>query len=368
MKIGILSPNSGFYPYIGIDLFQSIKHFLGTDHQYVVKDTHLATPKENQQALKELILFENVDMVVGFVGYKSLTAIKPLIQQTKTPMIICNSGDHPLLKADVSPYIVHCSLDMFNSIYFACKWAFKNIGEHYSRLSSFFEAGFPLAMATETAARQYSGKVNITETSHRNKADQLEEHIANVQKENNDFVFMGYHGFEAIEVLQNLANAKVLKGIPLICSPFLTQPEVIQPNVANPIYSVKTWEDNTIHEQLNTFFNSELRRDLSLSGILGYEVAMIIKYCIAKEWDYNDEITPLLSDLEIESPRGHLQFNSELNNFNYYYYLFELKKSEDGDGIINKQIDTIVPDKSDWEILNNFKEEMSGWQNTYLCN
>lgn len=64
--------------------------------------------------------------------------------------------------------------------------------------------------------------MNITETSHRNKADQLEEHIANVQKENNDFVFMGYHGFEAIEVLQNLANAKVLKGIPLICSPFNT--------------------------------------------------------------------------------------------------------------------------------------------------
>jgi len=370
MKIGLLLPNSKFYPYIGTDLYNGIKHFLGDEHVCIIKDTYLATPKENQQALKELILYDNVDMLVGFVGYKSITAIKPLIQQTKTPMILCNAGEHPLLKADISPYIVHCSLDMFNSVYFACKWAFQNIGLNYSRLSSFFEAGFPLAMATEVAANKYSGEIILTETTHMNHVDELKHHIDNVEKVDNEFVFLGYHGFDAVEVMQNLTLSKRFNGVPLVSAPFFTEPEIIQANIDNPIYSVKTWNnsENNAYSELKRFFTTHLKREPSFSGILAYEAVAIIKHCIAKNWSSKDEIAPLLNDLEIKSPRGTLEFNSELNKFKTNFYLFELNKLENGEKLSNKQIGTIVPDDSDWEILNNFKSELPGWQNTYLCN
>ncbi len=369
MKIGLLLPYSQFYTYIGSDLYNCLKYILGDSHNYVIKDTHLSLPKENQKALKELVLYDNVDLVVGFVGYKSLTTVSPLIQQTKTPLIFCNAGEHPILKADVNPYIVHCSLDMFNSIYFACKWAFQNLGQNYSRLVSFFDSGFPVSLATEEAAKKYGGEIRRTVVSHKNENDDLKSNIDLVEKEKNSFIFTSYNGYEAIEVLKYLSETKSNNNIPLVSSPFFTEPEILQANVSNPIYTVKTWgsNQNDAYKLLKKYFTQELNRELSFSGILGYEVASIIKHIIAKNWTRNEEIIPKLSDFEIESPRGSLLFNQHLNNFNVDYHLYKYKKIK-GDEIKTAiPIETVIPTESDWDVLNNFKEELLGWQNTYLC-
>lgn len=369
MKIGLLLPFSKFYPYIGSDIYNCIKYVLDDTHNYVIKDTHLALPKENQNALKELVLYDNVDLIVGFVGYKSLTTISPLIQQTKTPIILCNAGEHPILKADVNPYIVHCSLDMFNSIYLACKWAFQNLGQNYSRLVSFFDSGFPVSLATEEAAKKYGGEIMKTVVSHKNQQDDLKSNIDLVEKEKNSFVFAAYHGYEAIEVLKYLSETKPNNNIPLVSSPFFTEPEILQANVSNPIYTVKTWgaENNDAYKLLKKYFTKELNRAPSFSGLLGYEVALIIKHIIAKKWARNEEIVSKLRDFEIESPRGSLLFNQHLNNFNLDYHLYKYEEIKGGEIKIAIPIETIIPSESDCDVLSNFKEELLGWQNTYLC-
>lgn len=345
-------------------MYNCIKYVLGDSHNYVIKDTHLALPKENQKALKELVLYDNVDLVVGFVGYKSLTTISPLVQQTKTPFILCNAGEHPLLKADVNPYIVHCSLDMFNSIYLACKWAFQNLGQNYSRLVSFFDSGFPVSLATEKAAKKYGGEIMKTIVSHKNEQDDLKSNVDLIEKEKNSFIFAAYHGYEAIEVLKYLSKIKSNNSIPLVSSPFFTEPEILQANVSNPIYTVKTWggDENDAYKLLKKYFTKELNRSPSFSGILGYEVALIIKHIITNNWSRNEEIAPKLNDFKINSPRGSLLFNSQLNNFDTNYYLYKYDEIK-----TSIPIETIIPTESDWELLNNFKEELLGWQNTYLC-
>lgn len=369
MKIGLLLPFSKFYPYIGSDLYNCLKHLLGNSHSYVIKDTHLALPKDNQKVLKELVLYDNVDLIVGFVGYKSLTAISPLIQQTKTPLIICNAGEHPILKADVNPYIAHCSLDMFNSIYLACKWAFQNLGQNYSRLLSFFDSGFPVSLATEEAAKKYGGDIRTTIVSHKNEQDDLKSNIDLLEKEDNSFVFTAYQGFEAIEVLKYFSEKKSKNSIPLVSTPFFAEPEILQANVSNPIYTVKTWgsEHNDAYQLLKNYFTKDLNRTPSFSGLLGYEVASIIKHLIAKNWARNEEIVPKLSDFKIESPRGNLFFNPQLNNFNVDYHLYKYEEIKSGEIKTAISVETIVPTELDWEVLNNFKEELMGWQNTYLC-
>lgn len=365
MKIGLLLPFSKFYPYIGSDIYNSLKYVLGDSHNYIIKDTHLSLPKENQNALKELVLYDNVDLVVGFVGYKSLTTVSPLIQQTKTPFIFCNAGEHPILKADVNPYIVHCSLDMFNSIYLACKWAFQNLGQNYSRLVSFFESGFPVSLATEEAAKRYGGEIMKTVVSHKNESDDLKSNMDLIEKEDNSFVFTAYHGYEAIEVMKYLSETKSNNSIPFVSSPFFTEPEILHANVFNPIYTVKTWgiEHNETFKLMKNYFTKELNRLLSFSGILGYEVASIIKQIIAKNWTRNEEIVSKLLDFEIESPRGNLLFNQQLNTFNIDYHLYKYEKMETA-----IPIKKMIVTESDWEVLSNFKEELLGWQNTYLCN
>ena len=148
MKIGLLLSNSGHHSYTSSDLYNSLKLTLDDACQYIPKDTNFAIPADNQKAIKELVLYDNVDFIVGFLEYCSITVVKPLIQQTKTPLIIFNSGEHPLLKADVSPYIMHLSLSMFNSTYSACKWAFNKVAKSFTSLHTFFEAGYSILYAT----------------------------------------------------------------------------------------------------------------------------------------------------------------------------------------------------------------------------
>ena len=125
--------------------------------------------------------------------------------------------------------------------------------------------------------------------------------------------------------------------------------------------------ENSASKILKKYFTSQLKRDLTFSGMLGYEVSLIIKHGMAQNWVSKEEIVPKPNNLEIESPRGNLELNTELNSIKAPFYLYEYENSK-GSLVPNNIISTIVTDKSDWETLNSFNEELPGWQNTYLCN
>ena len=369
MRIGLLLPNSGYYPYIGSDLYNSLKLTLGETYKYILKDTNFATPADNQKAVKELVLYDNVDFIVGFFGYRSITAVKPLIQQTKTPLIICNSGEHPLLEADVSPYIVHLSLGMFNSTYLACKWAFNKIGKSFASLHAFFEAGYPILYAADIASKCYHGNIECLEITHKNNDNILPAEIEKIERGNSDFILMAYHGFQALDVSKYIYKNKSLNGKPLVVSPFFFEPEILDTGIDNPLITVKTWTytPNDISVNLKQHFERELNRQPSLFAILGFEAASAIKHCLNAGWKTKEEIAPYLTDCKIQSSRGELPFDTEMNNFKCNYYL-QRTHSENNDPLTEElKVRIIVPDVVDEENLNGIDKEISGWTNTYLC-
>lgn len=370
MKIGLLLPNSKYYLYIGSDLYNSLKHFLGDSHNYIIKDTLYATPNDNQKAVKELVLYEGVDIIVGFLGYRSITAVKPLIQQTRTPLILCSPGDHPHLSTDDSPYIVHLSLGVYQSIYLACKWAFNNIGKSYSYIGSFFEAGYPILHAADAASKQYEGQINQLTITHKDKDAGIKEAFEKLKQNISDFIFMGYHGFEAMEIAEYLKKNTQFTDIPLVVSPFFADPEILRIDFHNPTISVKTWTNtpNELSEEIDQVFKKKHNRSSSIFAVLGMEAALIIKHCLDAGWSTKEEIARLMPNFTINSPRGTLSFNPTANNFTYNYHLITsnlTKNSELYRFISNKRI---IVDPVDEQIMLITDRELSGWTNTYLCN
>lgn len=364
MKIGFLLPNSRYYPYIGSDLYNSVKFQLGDQHRYIFKDTKFGTPNDNQLAAKELILYDNVDIIVGFIGYRSIMALKPLVEQTRTPLIMCNAGEHPLLKDDISPYIIHISLGLFNSVYLATKWALQNIGKSYSFLSSFFEAGYPILMAVDTASKQYSGNITNVSITHKDADPKIKQSCELMGNNSSDFIFMAYHGFEAIETYKYVNETNCFNDKILLTTPFVSELETSKNNT-NKIISVKTWLGNNVNQlsrNLNDEFKNELKRDCSVFGSLGFEAATIISDCIKLGWCSKEEIPQILTNYKMESPRGIMSFNPLQNNFLFDYYL----ETKDVDGV--PQYKKIFIEPGDGIILNEFDKELSGWINTYLCN
>ena len=363
MKIGLLLPNSKYYPYIGSDLYLSLKHFLGENFRYSIKDTGFGSPRENQVAVKELVLYESVDLLVGYLGYSSITAIKPLIQQTKTPLILCSPGDHPYIKADKSPYIVHLSLDLFQSYYFSCKWAFENIGKKYSYIGSFFEAGYPFLFAAELAAKKFGGYFGNIAITHKEKDAAIEQGFQRISQSHNDFILMGYHGTEAAEMINFMNSNHPVEQIPVVVPPFFYESEILKENKNIPFVAVKTWQEPS--KCLMDLFNAEHNRNASVFAILGNEAASVIKHCIDSGWDKKGEISPLLENYILDSERGSMKFDIELNRFICNYNLFNVNY----DTKTSQIVDTILhTEQSDFEVLDNIDQEISGWTNTYLCN
>ena len=369
MKIGLLLPSSSFYPYLGVDFYQGLKLLLDSENEIVERETNTASPTEIQQAARELILKENVDMLTGWIGYKSITALRPLIQQTQTPLIMCNAGELPLLKIDKSPFIIHCSLNIFNASYLATKWALCNFGTEYCSLVSFYESGYPFSYAAELAARKYKGKIKGIEISHREKNPDLKSNIDRLLENSPSFMLSAYSGWEAMDLIETIKNNPEFSNIPIVANSMFSENQILKKSTIENIYSFNTWENLNKEKSkvLFEYFKNELKRELSIFGILGYESGMIIKHCLQNKWEPKSEIQPFLEDLKLNSPRAKLSFNTEFNNFDSDYFLCKTKAVKSNGRILNSVVEKVSIDKEDEFILHSLEEELSGWLNTYLC-
>jgi branched-chain amino acid transport system substrate-binding protein len=366
MKIGLLLPNSKYYPYIGSDLFLSLKHYLGEEHNYVLKDIQFAAPNECQKAVKELVLYESVDLIVGFMGYRSIMAVKPLIQQTKTPLIMCSAGEHPLLKADVNPYMIHLSLGVFQSVYMAFKWALNHIGKNYSYSGAFFEAGYPFLFAADAASRQYGGNLLSVSTTHKDHDAAIAQACNTMLQFDNDFIFLGYHGYDAIETIKYIESNQLFLDKPILVTPFFFDPEILTDNLKHTVVAAKTWTQ--CNQELKGVFHQTHHREASVFSTLGYEAALLIRHAIGAGWKVKDEFTPLFDGFQMESDRGRLTFDMELNCFDLPHVLHGINCVHNEKLAMPHGNQSIDIEPFDKQILNGFNQELSGWLNTYLCN
>lgn len=366
MKIGLLLPNSRYYPYIGSDLYIGLKYFLGDEHNYIIKDIQFAAPKECQKAVKELVLYDGVDLIAGFLGYRSITAVKPLIEQTRTPLIMCSAGEHPHLKADVSPYIVHLSLGMFQSVYLSFKWALNHLGKNYSYTGSFFEAGYPVLLAADVATRQYGGNILNVSTTHKDRDAAIAQACDCMLQFDNDFIFLGYHGYDAIETIRYINSNRLFLDKPILVTPFFFEPEILFNDIKHTIITAKTW--TKCNDDLNGSFRQNHHREASVFATLGSEAASLIKHAVGGGWKVKDEIAPLLNGYVLASDRGQLTFDAEMNCFDTNHILHAINCGPNEKLAMVRRNESMIPEPADNQILTGFDQEFSGWLNTYLCN
>src|SRR5262249_59930539 len=76
-----------------------------------------------KRVAQELIAREQVQLLLGFVGSPVASAVAPLTEQAKVPMIITNAGGVSIPR--ISPYVVRVSFTLWQQAYPLGKWAAK---------------------------------------------------------------------------------------------------------------------------------------------------------------------------------------------------------------------------------------------------
>ncbi|MDF2115953.1 ABC transporter substrate-binding protein [Roseiarcaceae bacterium H3SJ34-1] len=132
VKIGIVGHFSGPFTASGkqfregIEAFTSLNgtKFGGREIELVYRDVGGANPAAARQAIQELIVREKVAMLGGFYLTPDALSAIPIVNETKTPMVVFNAGGRGILSQ--SDYVVRVGGTLYQTSSSAAEWAYKN--------------------------------------------------------------------------------------------------------------------------------------------------------------------------------------------------------------------------------------------------
>src|SRR5262245_54724896 len=115
VKIGLINSYSGFLAQAGDQMQKGIDLYV-KEHEKelppgvkieVIRRDDGASPDTGKRLAQELIARDQVQLLLGIVGSPIATAVAPLTEQAKTPLIITNAAGVSIPR--ISPYVVRVS-------------------------------------------------------------------------------------------------------------------------------------------------------------------------------------------------------------------------------------------------------------------
>lgn len=169
LKLGWLFPYSGIFRRLRTDLEQGLALGWGGERKDIVLAPYPAfiqtgSLRDTEDALKKLLLYDEVDLVIGVVSTKVARSIIPLLQQQQTPLLLLNLGADIPTRELQSPFLLYNSLHLWKSQWAIGKWAQKKYGGEPAINLSIYEAGYSLHepfKAGVAAAGAETVKLNI---------------------------------------------------------------------------------------------------------------------------------------------------------------------------------------------------------------
>jgi len=133
-KIGFIAPMSGGSAQLGQQMERGAKLYLklhkdelgGDTINMIVRDSKRPGGPIAKAAAQELITREGVELITGLVYSPNAMSIAPLINQSKTPVIIMNAGTAFI--PNMSPNMVRVSFTMWQSGYIMGQHAARKMG------------------------------------------------------------------------------------------------------------------------------------------------------------------------------------------------------------------------------------------------
>lgn len=381
IKIGFLAPYSSIYPnmvpslisgfYSAIpekyhDMFQFIPEYIGQGSE-----------KKILEASQKLLYFDRVDILSGFLSYKVLPTIIPTVEKLQKLGFFFDMGEYIPNSQYISSKVFNNSFLLWQAEYALGYWAHKKFGEKGIVISSIYDGGYHLQSAFRQGAVMAGADVmNFRVLEY--KPDgfpveiQIKEALKQIESENPSFVHALFCGSEASDFYKQYKESNLSEGVPLLVSSHMASDEILE-NISNlnlNFHSASMWSYNS-NEDANQLFK---KRILEFAGqkpdiftLLGYETGLLFNQLIPdfqrRDWD---DICKKLKTETIEGPRGNRSFylNSE-----YATPTIDIEKINIQFNSISKilieQGKAMQFDHSTYERIH--KENVSGWQNPYLC-
>jgi len=345
IKIGTLLPYSGVYTILGEEITNAMElafneennEVLGKKIEIIRGDTEVK-PNIALQKGRKLISSDKVDILVGPVSSSVALAIRDLVVQTKTPLIIPNAGANVLTREKCSKYITRISFSNYQVNAPMGTWLAKSGIKSAFLLAPDYAAGKEQMTAFREKFEAAGGKILGEEYTPFRKTKDFGPYLARIKGSGADAVYVFYAGGEAINFIKQadsfgLGDVMKITGAGWTTSPLFipAQKEAALGFIGslNYVPSINTKENISFKENYVKNFG----RIPSEFAVQGYDTGKVIIEAIkavSGDISNKDKLAMAISKASIIGPRGPLTIDPKSNNVIQNIYIFEVVEGKSG--------------------------------------
>jgi branched-chain amino acid transport system substrate-binding protein len=340
VKLGVLLPYSKVYQQLGEDITSGMMlYFEGTGFKAGGRSIRMIREDEDidpQVALRKgrkLIESDNVDLMAGLVASPSALALRDIVHNSKTPLVIANAGANAVTRARRSPYIFRVSFSNWQTCYPIGKWFYDNVARSCLAGASDYAAGHEDINAFKESYLAAGGKVVAEVYPPLNNTD-YGPYIAQMQKAKPEAVFVFFAGSDAARFVIQAAQYGLLNDTRLAGPGFLVEEDVlpVQGRSALGAYSCLHWA-LTLQAPENIAFTRAYRdrwkRDATVYAMQGYDTARVIVEALnatAGDTSNKTRLIDAMAAVKFVSPRGPISFDPETHNIVQSMYVRQVRE------------------------------------------
>ena len=376
LNIGILLPHSEMYPTLALDFLNgcklALKNSLPDDIEpnFSIEVIGNAAEENLLKIVEKLILQEEVDITLAFCGSLFLNEFINIFDNYKKPLIRIDLGGGVLTNEHLSPYVLHHTLNVWQSAHAAGRYAAEKYGKKVSVISSIYDGGYHMSANFVKAYTDLGGEVSSFYVSPMDyKTENFSAMIEGIQEAQPDVIFGMFSYKEATKVFGVLAKSDINGKIPLVVIPLMTDETINTENHnINMVESIASWAFDEESKEMQDYtqkYKESYEDAPNIIGLLGYEVGLTLLACISSEGKIASNLSETLQGKTINTPRGPLKYNkmneSQIEKFKLRKFQFNETKYH------NTVVDTLDASYSE-ELYKEFEGlPEPAWHNPYIC-
>jgi ABC-type branched-subunit amino acid transport system substrate-binding protein len=230
ISIGVLLPRSDMFPTLTLDFLNGLKLALKKSGErdfipkFFIESVGNATGEPLLKAAEKMILQENVDLTISFCSVFKLKELVSIFNAYKKPLIHIDLGGNVLKEEHTSPYVIHHTLNLWQSAYSSGVYAANTFGKNAALIISFYDGGYHFAESFVRGFTENGGNIAYTYVSPMDyKSESFETMIQGLQNASPDFIYLLFSYKEGNKVFDVISHSQINGQIPLLASPLMTE-------------------------------------------------------------------------------------------------------------------------------------------------
>ena len=340
IKLGVLLPYSKVYQQLGEDItsgmvlyFESVGFKAGGRSISLIREDEEIDPQVALRKGRKLIESDNVDIIAGLVASPSALALRDVVHNTKTVLVIANAGANAVTRARRSPYIFRVSFTNWQTCYPIGKWFYDNVARSCLVGAADYAAGHEDIDGFKESYLAAGGRVVAEVFPPLNNTD-YGPYIAQMQRAKPEAMFVFFAGSDAARFVTQAAQFGLFKDTRLAGPGFLVEEDVLpaQGRSALGAYSCLHWA-LTLQTPENLAFTRAYRarwkRDATVYAMQGFDTARVVVEAlnaVGGDTANKARLIEAMAAVRFTSPRGPISFDPETHNVVQTLYIRQVRE------------------------------------------